>query len=361
MKGDVREIGGYLFRDRGDGYLEPVGPAEPKYEMPVQPQPEKNALAYYLGGTGIPERLGALNSLFNPVEGIGQSMQASQRMFAPETSGWGRVEAAGDMMSGMAGAVAPAVVASRVGAPAANALADSLTGVAMPQRAALAEFAGSEYGGVGLNSRPWFHGTPDSRPIKAGGFADGNRPVYMTDKYSIAESYADDTRAFDYQNATPEVLKVQASPQRVVDIDADGGTFKGIDAAATRQGFVAAGADPQKVDDLVAKYQRTDGKISTYALEKMMREFEFEAADIANVRDAYMFSAKRPKSTVRIVMNPETVQLVKKFGIAVAAAMLGVNQADLAQAANTGAMAAPQQAQANDDLAAIRDIIGGPQ
>jgi hypothetical protein len=87
------------------------------------------ALDYYLGPTGIPDRLAALNSMLNPVETLGGSMRASQRMLAPDTAPMGRVQAAGDMLSGVAGFAAPMVAASKVGVPAASAVADAFTGL----------------------------------------------------------------------------------------------------------------------------------------------------------------------------------------------------------------------------------------
>ena len=87
------------------------------------------ALDYYLGPTGIPDKLRAVNSMLNPVETLGGSMRASQRLFAPETDGWGRVQAAGDMLSGFAGFVAPMVAAAKVGAPAVAGVVDAFTGI----------------------------------------------------------------------------------------------------------------------------------------------------------------------------------------------------------------------------------------
>lgn len=52
-----------------------------------------------LGPTGIPDRLRAVNSIFNPVEGVRDSMQASRTLFAPETSPMGRVEATGNALA----------------------------------------------------------------------------------------------------------------------------------------------------------------------------------------------------------------------------------------------------------------------
>jgi len=102
-------------------------PVEPPKVAPMRGIDE--ALRYYLGPTGIPDRLAALNSMLNPVETLGGSMRASQRMLAPDTAPMGRVQAAGDMLSGVAGFAAPMVAASKVGVPAASAVADAFTGL----------------------------------------------------------------------------------------------------------------------------------------------------------------------------------------------------------------------------------------
>lgn len=73
---------------------------------------------------GIGDRLALINKYLNPVEAIGESMDAGSRMMSPGVSGYDRVAALGDMLSGVAGVAGPAAVAKRVGAPAASAVAD---------------------------------------------------------------------------------------------------------------------------------------------------------------------------------------------------------------------------------------------
>ena len=95
---------------------------------PKSSEPETSSL------TGFPEidrmivALGNVNQMFNPVEAIGDSMDASKRMLAPETEGWDRVAALGEMLSGVGGVVAPVATAARAGTPAAAALMESLLG-----------------------------------------------------------------------------------------------------------------------------------------------------------------------------------------------------------------------------------------
>jgi ribosomal protein S18 acetylase RimI-like enzyme len=77
---------------------------------------------------GIDERLALLNQFLNPVEAIGQSMRAGERMMSPDVGGYDRLAALGDMLSGAAGVAGPAVVAGRAGVPAAAAVMEGLLG-----------------------------------------------------------------------------------------------------------------------------------------------------------------------------------------------------------------------------------------
>jgi hypothetical protein len=77
---------------------------------------------------GIGERLALLNQFLNPVEAIGQSMRAGERMMSPNVGGYDRLAALGDMLSGAAGVAGPAVVAGRAGVPAAAAVMEGLLG-----------------------------------------------------------------------------------------------------------------------------------------------------------------------------------------------------------------------------------------
>ena len=112
-----------------------------------------------IGGVG--ERLALLNQYLNPVEAIGGSMRAGRDMMAPDASGYERLEALGNMLSGVAGVAGPAAVAKRVGAPAATALMESLLG-ASPTSEAVADmarkYAVDEYGGVSVPRAPFDSG-----------------------------------------------------------------------------------------------------------------------------------------------------------------------------------------------------------
>ena len=128
----------------------------------VQAAPQRAGI---LDVGGIGQRLGLLNQIFNPVEAIGQSMNAGGRMMSPNMGVMDRLAALGDMASGIAGVVAPVAAASRAGTPAATALMEGLLGGSPTQQAAAdmaRGFVTDEYGGVPILGA----GLPPMRPTE---------------------------------------------------------------------------------------------------------------------------------------------------------------------------------------------------
>lgn len=118
--------------------------------------PRKPGLMDLPGGIG--ERLALLNQFLNPVEAIGQSMRAGERMMSPNVGGYDRLAALGDMLSGVAGVAGPAAVASRASTPAAVAVMEGLLGGSPTTQAAgdmARQFGASEYGGVPVPRAPF--------------------------------------------------------------------------------------------------------------------------------------------------------------------------------------------------------------
>lgn len=85
----------------------------------------------------------------NPVVAMERAGQDAQRIGA--TQGWERVGATGDMLSNMAGVVAPALAMRGAGRPVAQAVEEGLLGFSTsPQGLALGDFVADEFGGVGF-------------------------------------------------------------------------------------------------------------------------------------------------------------------------------------------------------------------
>lgn len=147
-------------------------------------------------GVGLPERLSLLNQIFNPVEAIGQSMNAGERMMSPNMGVMDRLAALGDMASGIAGVVAPVAAASRAGTPAATALMEGLLGGSPTQQAAAdmaRGFVTDESGALRL-----YHGSPhdfDRFSMSKIGTGEGAQAyghgLYFAENEGIARGYRD--------------------------------------------------------------------------------------------------------------------------------------------------------------------------
>lgn len=86
-------------------------------------------LDYYLGPTGIPDRIRLLNEFLNPIVGIRESQAQGAAAMDPERSAEDRLAAAGLSALGAGLAGIPALMANRGYVPNAEALSDLFTGI----------------------------------------------------------------------------------------------------------------------------------------------------------------------------------------------------------------------------------------
>lgn len=207
----------------------------------------------------------------------------------------------------------------------------------------------------------WYHGTPDAREIeKEGGFIhktmrvdyvkdpDGLRdiqqqmnkakkegdedlywklldsvsnfkeyytykkPLFLTDKYSIAKTYANPQRAFDYQNAIDKVYEVDVNCNKVVKIVVTGDRFRSISIDKVKNGFINSGVSEEKIDKLISmfNYYIHDNKgIQTDIIAAIGNWLEFDCIDVIGVLDSY--HGGNVKSTVRMVLDPTKAKIKK--------------------------------------------------
>lgn len=202
----------------------------------------------------------------------------------------------------------------------------------------------------------WFHGTPDARDIEQkGGFSEKNivtkyvtniseyekiqnelsttknkdrywdlmdvigdyvkeykykKPVFLTDKYSVAKTYADPHRAFDYQNAEEKVIEVDVNCQKNVQINANGKTFRHINKSNVINGFVDAGIQEKVISELIEMFTFTshnDDVVETDDMGAIADWLGFDCVDVFNVLDSY--HGGKTKSTVKMVLNPNNIKL----------------------------------------------------
>jgi len=85
-------------------------------------------LNYYLGPTGIPDRLSSANALLNPIDQIGEAGANTVVAFDPTRSKQDRMQAALDAGLGTITAAAPAIGGAIAGQPARRALMETLVG-----------------------------------------------------------------------------------------------------------------------------------------------------------------------------------------------------------------------------------------
>ena len=207
----------------------------------------------------------------------------------------------------------------------------------------------------------WYHGTPDAREIeKLGGFNENTidvdyitdpikfkqlqekiniakqnndtenynkllntvdnfkkhftykKPLFLSNKYSIAKTYADPKRAFDYQNALEKVYEVEINCNKTVKIIADGDRFRFLNIEKVKSGFINAGVDKNEIDNLILmfNYYISDNKgIKTDVVGAIGNWLKFDCIDVIGVLDSY--HGGNVKSTVKMVLNPTNVKIKK--------------------------------------------------
>jgi hypothetical protein len=125
----------------------------------------------------------------------------------------------------------------------------------------------------GFNT-PVYHGTPDARDIKATGQwatlserhgrTSGDIEHWAAKDRRTAASYADDRRAFDYQNAEPATLQAMMRLKNPMIIDAGGGRWRGTQAAVAAAR--ANGHDGVIVRNVIDDYMGKGKPTTTYAV-----------------------------------------------------------------------------------------------
>ena len=63
------------------------------------------------------------------------------------------------------------------------------------------------------------------------------KPLFLSDKYSVAKTYADPQRAFDYQNAVEKTYEVDTNCNKIAKIVAIGDRFRFISIDKVKQGL----------------------------------------------------------------------------------------------------------------------------
>ena len=295
------------------------------------------------------------------------------------------------MLSNMAGVVAPAMVASKAGLPAVNAIEEGLLGWAPGMPAAAGNFMADEFGGLRL-----YHGSPhdfDKFSMDKIGTGEGAQAyghgLYFADNPAVAKNYRDtlsksgtdgaqrrlETAGGDIDaaiaQATEKAAKYRAggadsyasaveedlrflkkfketgewTPGRMyeVDVNANPDDFLDWDAPLSAQpqkvrdwfdsrGITPGFAGNQSGAELL---QAEKGVLGAEGTTSAMREVGVPG--IKYLDHGSRFNAvdgTGPATNTRnyVVFDENLINIVKKYGVAGAATMLGVSQAEVAQA-----------------------------
>jgi hypothetical protein len=213
-----------------------------------------------------------------------------------------------------------------------------------------------------VQNKVWYHGTPDIRDIKrAGNFVprtamasyitdpqkwnelqtgmqkareagdeklyfellkdagtlhgrmEFKKPIFFTDNYGVANTYANDKRAFDYQESIPNTIKANIDDNgKILKVPAHGEKFRGIRIDAVREALNNDGVDNNTIDKYLQMFQdtiRAQGtKLTTDDLAVIAQQLGYDIVDVIGVIDSYQGGVT--KSTVRMVFDPQRIKII---------------------------------------------------
>ena len=136
------------------------------------------------------------------------------------------------------------------------------------------------------------------------------KPLFLSDKHSVAKTYADPQRAFDYQNSVPKIYEVDVNCNKIAKIVATGDRFRFISIDKVKQGFINSGVSEEEIDNLILmfNYYISDNKgIQTDVIAAIGNWLDFDCIDVVGVLDSY--HGGTVKSTVRMVLDPTNVKI----------------------------------------------------
>ena len=135
-----------------------------------------------------------------------------------------------------------------------------------------------------------YHGSPDLRGLKIDYIFksrfEGNRSFFFTDNYTMAKSYADPRRAFDYQNAEEGIVGLYLSIQNPLIVDAHNQIWRKFETEINGEKIVGTRS--------LIEYARN----------------EHDGVIVKNVRDYYQDNEKKTSGgNVYVVFEPTQIKL----------------------------------------------------
>lgn len=138
------------------------------------------------------------------------------------------------------------------------------------------------------------------------------KPIFLTNDYSVAKTYAIASRAYDYQNAVEGVLKTRVNDGKNVTIKAYGDRFRFIDVAKVKIGFTNFGIPSDEFDKVLNSfnfYVKDTNRIKTDIISAIGAWFNLDSIDVVGVLDSY--EGGNIKSIVKMVYNSNSIEIIK--------------------------------------------------
>ena len=134
------------------------------------------------------------------------------------------------------------------------------------------------------------------------------RGIYFTVSRQVANTYADDHRASDYQNSEPDILKCYLRMDNTLSFNALGKRFAALEIHVIEQGI----EDKSKFHELCHRFNdpalQVKGRIRTQDLEGISQMMGYDSFDIRNVVDDY--NGKMKPTRVLCVFDPSRIRSV---------------------------------------------------
>ena len=137
------------------------------------------------------------------------------------------------------------------------------------------------------------------------------KPVFLSNKYSVARTYANPWLAFDYQNSIERVYAVNVDCKKVAKITAPGERFRFISVARAKNGFMDSGIPEEEIDGLIEMfnyYVLGNKGIQTNIIASIGSYLGFDCVDVVGTLDS--FNGGSVRSTVRMVLNSSNIRIV---------------------------------------------------
>jgi len=301
-----------------------------------QTQDVLEALQFYAGPSVDVESTAGLLSMFNPVQDVGEAMR--------DTRDGDYIGAAANTLSALAPVGAYKLAGAGATDDIANVLQDTLMGFGMKAEGAAdagRRFAADEFGGAGPGKQGIraYHGSPhsfDRFSMDAIGTGEGaqdlGQGMHFYDEEVPAMLYRNpgarhgDIQAMQRYNEMGDgsvyEVNINARPDQFLDVASPAADLpQGSRMAARRDAKIAAESDPE--------YRKV-------MQEHMRVSNVMDGAEKDMLADGFVgFKRKRfGGETEMSVFDENLIEIVKKYGIAGAAAMLGVSAADVEDAIN---------------------------